>query len=152
MPTTSQLDKAHALAERLGGWHNGEFSPGGIPVSQIAERYGTPFYLYHGEMISERVRRVRAALGGDVEVETLDGRELLHIEPGTAPGTVLRLRGQGVPNLNRRGRGDLFVTINVTVPTDLSREERRLLEELSELRNERSSRRHPSRAELRRPE
>ncbi len=68
MPTMSQLDKAHALAERLGGWQNGEFSPGGIPISRIAERYGSPFYLYHGEMISERVRRVRAALGGDVEV------------------------------------------------------------------------------------
>ena len=68
MPTTSQLDKAHAVDERLGGWRDGEFSPGGIPVSRIAERYGSPFYLYHGEMISERVRRVRAALGGDVEV------------------------------------------------------------------------------------
>ena len=64
----TQTDKAHDLAERLGGWQDGEFAPGGIPVSQIAERYGSPFYLYHGEMITDRVRRVRAALGGDVEV------------------------------------------------------------------------------------
>jgi len=64
----TQTDKAHALAERLGGWQGGEFAPGGAPISQIAKEYGTPFYLYHGEMISERVRRVRAALGGDVEV------------------------------------------------------------------------------------
>jgi diaminopimelate decarboxylase len=64
----TQTHKAHDLAERLGGWQDGEFAPGGIPVSQIAERYGSPFYLYHGEMITDRVRRVRAALGGDVEV------------------------------------------------------------------------------------
>ena len=64
----TQTDKAHDLAERLGGWQDGEFAPGGIPVSQIAERYGSPFYLYHGEMITDRVRHVRAALGGDVEV------------------------------------------------------------------------------------
>ena len=64
----TQTDKAHDLAERLGGWQDGEFAPGGIPVSQISERYGSPFYLYHGEMITDRVRRVRGALGGDVEV------------------------------------------------------------------------------------
>jgi diaminopimelate decarboxylase len=64
----SQLDKAHSLAERFGGWQDGEFAPGGVPVSRIAEEYGTPFYLYNGEMIVDRVRRVRAALGGDVEV------------------------------------------------------------------------------------
>ena len=64
----TQIDKAHTLAERLGGWQDGEFSPGGVPISQIAGAYGTPFYLYHGDMISDRVRRVRAALGGDVEV------------------------------------------------------------------------------------
>jgi diaminopimelate decarboxylase len=64
----SQLDKAHTLAERFGGWQDGEFYPGGASVSQIAEEYGTPFYLYNGEMIVDRVRRVRAALGGDVEV------------------------------------------------------------------------------------
>jgi diaminopimelate decarboxylase len=64
----TQTDKAHDLAERLGGWQDGEFAPGGIPVGRIAERYGSPFYLYHGEMITARVRRVRSALGGDVEV------------------------------------------------------------------------------------
>jgi diaminopimelate decarboxylase len=64
----TQIDKAHILAGRFGGLHEGEFAPAGVPVSRIAEEYGTPFYLYHGEMIAERVRRVREALGGDVEV------------------------------------------------------------------------------------
>src|SRR5215210_4872924 len=62
----TQIDKAHALAERFGGGRDGEFYPGGVPISRIAEEYGTPFYLYHGEMIVERVRRVRDALGVEV--------------------------------------------------------------------------------------
>ncbi len=62
----TQTDKAHDLAGRFGGEAEGEFAPSGIPVSQIAQEYGTPFYLYHGEMISERVRRVRDALGTEV--------------------------------------------------------------------------------------
>src|ERR687883_281412 len=62
----TQIDKARSLAERFGGWRDGEFSPGGMPISRIAERCGTPFYLYHGEMIVDRVRRVRDALGVEV--------------------------------------------------------------------------------------
>ena len=64
----TQIDKAHVLAGRFGRADGGEFAPGGVPIGRIAEEHGTPFYLYHGEMIVERVRRVRDALGGDVEV------------------------------------------------------------------------------------
>src|SRR5215218_757772 len=62
----TQVDKAHVLSARFGGESDGEFAPGGVPISRIAEEYGTPFYLYHGEMIVERVRRVRGALGTEV--------------------------------------------------------------------------------------
>jgi diaminopimelate decarboxylase len=62
----TQPDKARDLAERFGGVLGDEFGPSGIPVSRIAEEYGTPFYLYHGEMISERVRRVHESLGTEV--------------------------------------------------------------------------------------
>src|SRR5919112_416308 len=62
----TQIDKAHVLAERFGGEDGGEFAPGGVPIGRIAEEYGTPFYLYHGEMIVERVRRVREAVGTEV--------------------------------------------------------------------------------------
>ncbi len=68
----TQPDKARALAQRFGGTAgseaNGEFSPGGVPVSRIAAEHGTPFYLYHGDMIVEQVRRVREALGEGMEV------------------------------------------------------------------------------------
>ena len=62
----TQIDKAHVLAGRFGGEDGGEFAPGGVPIGRIAEEYGTPFYLYHGEMIVERVRRVREAVGTEV--------------------------------------------------------------------------------------
>jgi diaminopimelate decarboxylase len=62
----TQIDKAHNLVDRFGGGRDGEFYPGGVPVSRIAKEYGTPFYLYHGEMIVDRVHRVREALGTEV--------------------------------------------------------------------------------------
>jgi molecular chaperone DnaJ len=97
------------------------------------------------------VPMVRAVLGGEVEVETLDGPERVEIEPGTGSGTTVRLRGKGIPNLGRRGRGDLFLTIAVETPRDLSREQRKLVEELARLRDEPAGKRTSSRGTLRRP-
>jgi molecular chaperone DnaJ len=71
-----------------------------------------------------------AALGTTVEVETLDGTEELRIEPGTQPGTEIRLRGKGMPSLRHRGRGDQRVIVNVVIPRRLSKPQRELLEEL----------------------
>jgi diaminopimelate decarboxylase len=62
----TQTDKALELAERLGGERDGEFAPSGVPISEIARNFGTPFYLYHGETIVGRVRRVREAVGTEV--------------------------------------------------------------------------------------
>ena len=64
----TQTDKANALAARFGGAasEGGEFAPGGVPISEIARQHGSPFYLYHADMISERVRRVQDALGTEV--------------------------------------------------------------------------------------
>jgi molecular chaperone DnaJ len=78
----------------------------------------------------------QAALGADVKIPTLEGEELVHIEPGTASGTVLRLKGRGVPHIGRRGRGDLYVTVQVQTPTPATREERQLMERLAEIRGE----------------
>jgi molecular chaperone DnaJ len=92
----------------------------------------------------------QAALGAEVKVDGIDGTETVKIDPGTESGTILRLKGKGVPNLNRRGRGDLFVTLHVVTPKGLSREERQLLARLAELRGE--PRDGSAVAELRRPE
>ncbi|HEX8099885.1 MAG TPA: molecular chaperone DnaJ [Actinomycetota bacterium] len=78
-----------------------------------------------------------AALGTELEVPTLEGQERVDLEPGTPSGTVIRLRGKGVPRLGGRGRGDLFVNVVVENPPPRSKEERALLERLAELRGDR---------------
>jgi molecular chaperone DnaJ len=98
------------------------------------------------------VSMTQATLGAELEIEGLDGPERIGVEPGTESGTVVRIKGGGVPNVNRRGRGDLFVTLHVVTPERLSREERKLWERLAELRDEGSSKREPARVRLRRPE
>jgi molecular chaperone DnaJ len=97
------------------------------------------------------VPMVQAALGAELEVETLEGTERIRIEPGTPSGTVVRLRGKGLPSLGRRGRGDLFVTIRVQTPTDLTKQERELLERFAELRGQAAGRRAREAAVLRKP-
>jgi len=77
----------------------------------------------------------QAALGADIMVTTLEGEEKLKIPMGTQTGTVFRLRGKGMPVLGGRGRGDLFVSATVITPTTLTREQRRLLEQLAEVEN-----------------
>jgi molecular chaperone DnaJ len=77
----------------------------------------------------------QAALGADVMVITLDGEEKLKIPLGTQTGTVFRLRGKGMPALGGRGKGDLFVSVTVMTPTSLTREQRKLLEQLAEVEN-----------------
>lgn len=77
-----------------------------------------------------------ALLGATVELPTLDGTRELTIPPGARGGTILLLRGLGVPHLHRRGRGDLFVEIDVLIPEALPRKERKLVEELAQMRGE----------------
>jgi molecular chaperone DnaJ len=74
-----------------------------------------------------RINFVEASLGTEVEVPTLEGTTEVRIEPGTQPGATLTLRGEGMPRLKRRGRGDLKVLVDVMVPTRISAEQRELL-------------------------
>jgi molecular chaperone DnaJ len=71
---------------------------------------------------------VQAALGAEVDVPTLDGKGKLRVPAGTQPGSVLRLRGQGVPHRGGVGRGDQRVEVALEVPTSLSPRQRELLE------------------------
>lgn len=72
-----------------------------------------------------------ATLGGSVEVPTVDGKVKVSIAPGTQPGKVLRLRGKGLPSVNRYGTGDLLVNVGVYIPENLNREEKQLMEKLA---------------------
>jgi molecular chaperone DnaJ len=110
------------------------------------ERGGPPGDLYVLVRVKEDSRFVRdgddlvtavdisgpqAALGGTVEVATIDGPEELEIPPGTQPNETLVLRGRGMPSLRGRREGDLRVIVNVITPRNLSSEQRDLLEAFS---------------------
>lgn len=71
----------------------------------------------------------QAALGDEISVETVHGRVSLKVSAGTQSHQVIRLKGKGMPVLQGRGTGDHYVTVVVEIPTKLSREERRILEE-----------------------
>ncbi len=74
----------------------------------------------------------QAALGGKIEVPTLEGRVELTIPPGTQPGRVFRMRGKGIAHLNGHGRGDQLVAVTVEVPTELTKKQKELLQQLAE--------------------
>lgn len=80
-----------------------------------------------------------AALGGTIEIPTLEGPEAVEIEPGTQAGEVIRLRGRGMPRLQRRGRGELVALLRVVTPADLTEEQEDLLRRFAALRKEEAS-------------
>jgi molecular chaperone DnaJ len=78
------------------------------------------------------VNVAQATLGCEIDVPTLDKPHKLKIPEGTQSGAELRIRNQGVPVLNASGRGDLIVHVDVRIPNRLTREQRRLMEQLRE--------------------
>lgn len=76
-----------------------------------------------------------AAMGGAVEIPTIDGKVKVKIEPGTQPGKVLRLRGKGLPNVQGYGHGDLLVNVSVYIPETLSKDEKKRMEEFEKSDN-----------------
>ncbi|HQW07043.1 MAG: molecular chaperone DnaJ [Flavobacteriales bacterium] len=82
--------------------------------------------LHHEVFIS----MVDAALGASVEVPIVSGKAKVKVEAGTQSNHVLRLKGKGLPSVNHHGHGDLFVHVAVWTPTNLSKEEKAVLEEL----------------------
>ncbi|MDQ3862961.1 MAG: molecular chaperone DnaJ [Actinomycetota bacterium] len=113
-----------------GGGHAGDpgAHPGDLYVRIRVK--DDPELMRDGEDLIHRMRIsfVEAALGAEVDVPTLEGPKPVRVDPGTQPGATLTLRGEGMPRLRRRGRGDLKVLVDVMVPTRLTAEQRELLE------------------------
>lgn len=84
-------------------------------------------------VIEQEIPFSMAALGGTLDVPTIDDEIAIRIQPGTQSGTLIRLRGKGVPHVRGGGRGDEYVKIQLRVPTHLSRRQRELLEELEKI-------------------
>ena len=83
-------------------------------------------------LLDLEINVAQATLGADVPVPTVDGEAILKIPTGTQPGKVLRMRGKGVPHLRGNGRGDQLVMVNVTIPKNLSSEQRERFDQLAE--------------------
>lgn len=117
--------RVRGQGEALGGGETGDLYIH-VRVQQDSrfERDGDTIY------VTKPVGFTQAALGDEVDIDTVDGKVKMKIPPGTQSGEELRLRGKGVPN-SRGGRGDQIVIVQVVTPKKLSREERELLEELN---------------------
>ncbi len=115
----------------------GEAGRNGAPPGDLYVVLGVqdhPFFQRHDQdlVCTVPISFCQAALGSELRVPTLDGEETLKVPEGTQTGTVFRIRGRGVPALNARGRGDLYVKVQVRTPTHLTKEQRKLLEQMAE--------------------
>ena len=92
-----------------------------------------PFFKRSGDdvLCTVPITYAQAALGGEVDVPTLDGKGKLRVPPGTQPGSVLRIKGKGIPHRGTMGRGDQRIEVSIEVPTSLTARQRSLLEELA---------------------
>jgi molecular chaperone DnaJ len=131
------IDDAQRL--RLAG--RGPAAPrGGTPGDLfVAVRVApNPEFERHGDDLLHRlpVSIVQAALGARIPFETFDGPRDIEVQSGTQPGARIRLQGLGVPSLRSGRRGDLYVEVDVKVPTNLNPEQAELLAQLAALRGE----------------
>ncbi len=114
----------------------GDPGPGGGPSGDLyvaIQVRDHPYFDREGEHVLSAVRitYAEAALGAEVEVETLDGRAFLKIPAGTQPGQMFRLRGKGIPRLGGHGRGDHLVRADLFVPEKIPSRQKEILQELS---------------------
>lgn len=96
-----------------------------VSEDKIFSRSGNNIY------VSIPISFAEAALGAEIEVPTLEGIENFNIPEGTQTGTEFRLKGKGVPNLKGYGRGDLYFTVDIQVPTKLTEKQKELLREFA---------------------
>jgi molecular chaperone DnaJ len=120
----------HGPAGFRGGPNGALFVHVAVEPDPYLERSGVDLHA------TVRIPMTLAALGGTVTFDTLDDQRDLVIAAGTASGAVLPLKGLGVPKLRGRGRGDLFVRIQVETPSGLDDRQRELLRQLAEARGE----------------
>lgn len=98
-----------------------------VAEHELFERQGANLYA------SVPISFAQAALGAEIKVPTLEEEEELKIPAGTQTGTVFRIRNQGMPILGGRGKGDLFVAVTLITPKTLTKDQRKILEQLAEI-------------------
>ena len=80
--------------------------------------------------VNQNITLTQAILGDVIEVPTLDGKLKIRVKSGTQPGTLIRLRGKGIKDVNGYGYGDLYVRLNLDIPSHLSAKQKELIKEL----------------------
>jgi len=128
------IDNGQAISLRGEGMHGENGGPAGDLVIHVSVRphelfVRNGFDLYYDMPITF----TQAALGAEVEIPTVDGKVKFKIPEGTQNGKVFRLSDKGIPVLNGRGRGSLYIKVQVEVPVKLSREQKELLREFEKL-------------------
>ena len=122
------IDNGQAVSLRGQGGAGRNGGPAGDLIISVTvrphaffRRDGTSVYM------EQPVSFLQATLGAELEIPTIDGKVKWTLPEGTQPGTTFRLRGKGIPSINGRGRGDQYVTVQVQVPRNLSREQKEAL-------------------------
>jgi molecular chaperone DnaJ len=119
---------------RLGG--EGEAGPSGGPAGDlyvVIHVQSHPFFQRDGNDLFCEIplQYPTLALGGEIKIPTLEGEEAFHVPEGTQSGATFTLRGRGMPDVSGRGRGNLMITLKVVTPKKLTREQKKLLEQLA---------------------
>lgn len=123
---------ATRLVERGGNTVRGDRAPGDLELTIRVSPH--PFFRRVGDDVvcSLPISFAQAALGGETEIPTLDGKGKMRIPPGTQPGSVLRVKGKGVPRRVVGGRGDQLVEVTIEVPTSLTTRQKEMISQLAE--------------------
>jgi molecular chaperone DnaJ len=122
---------ATKLVSGAGNKPRADRAPGDLEITITVSSH--PFFKRAGDdvLCTVPITFTHAALGGEVEVPTLDGKGKLRVPAGTQPGSVLRIKGKGIPRRGGAGRGDQRVEVTIEVPTHLTEPQRKLLEALA---------------------
>jgi len=130
-PGVDTASRLRSVGNGEAGWRGG---PSGDLYVVIHVKPHEIFQRDGDDLLCEvPVSFVQAALGAEIDVPTLDGKSSVKIPAGTQPGTMFRLKGKGVKNIQGYGYGDLHVRINVEVPSHLSAAQKAKLQEFAQL-------------------
>lgn len=127
------IDDGQSIQLRGQGGAGANGGPAGDVLVTVSIRPHPIFTREGSDVICEiPISFTQASLGDTLQVPTIDGKIEYKVPEGTQTGTVFRMRGKGIQNVNGRGRGDQFVRVNIEVPKNLSDKQKKLLREFEE--------------------
>jgi len=132
---TVRIPAGIATGQRLRLSREGEAGPGGGPAGDlyvVIHVQDHPFFQREGNDLFCEIplNYPTLALGGEIRIPTLEGDEPFTVPEGTQSGTTFNLRGRGMPDVSGRGRGNLMVSVKVSTPKKLTKDQKKLLQQL----------------------